>query len=103
MNLPSLSLLTPTVPKHPAIHQVRAQGSQEVGKQITNGDDALASCFLVYYDDSLEPKVRELLEHDLKTRHNQSQRRKRAETRRNYNEKRFATHRCHRVYAYVGA
>lgn len=60
------------------------QRSQEVCKQVTNGDDTLAPSLLVYYDDSLEPKVGELLEHSLQTRyrHRQSKLRKRAGTKR---------------------
>lgn len=67
---PLVSLPIPIVPKtlHAAtiIASLRHR-SQEVGKQVTNGDDTLAPSLLVYHDDSLEPKVRELLEHSLKT------------------------------------
>lgn len=100
---PSLSSL-PSPSHHPyeagTLQQLGSFGhrSQEVGQQITNGDDTLAPSLLVYYDDSLEPKVREFLEYGLQTAKPEPD----VEASRKTTSSSSQTHRRQRVYANVG-
>ena len=48
--------------------------SQKVGEKIADGDDTLAPCLFVHYDNSLEPIVGELLEYSLVVGRSQKQR-----------------------------
>lgn len=79
----SLPFLPHTVSRHCTQHLASSEHwLQEVGEQIADGDYTLAPSLLVYYDDSLEPKVRELLEYSLRPWQDQSQTWKRGDTQR---------------------